>query len=263
MNELITIHSDNGKRTVSARDLHKFLDVRMDFSNWIKTRIVKYDFVEGHDYFTLNKKSERQILKEYYISTDAAKEISMLQNNIKGREARRYFIEAERALRELPAVSLPMNYLEALKALVSTDEMNICLKAENDSINKTLEVIKPAAEYGQKILNTTTLFTSTNIGQELGLSAVRLNKILRAQLNIIRRGTGDTDYEVKAKYLNEGFVDHITTPYKNTLGENKLKRSLRWTRKGFDWLCDNKDSILDPSKKSLKIISKPILYKGL
>ena len=167
-------------------------------------------------------------------------------------------------------IAIPQTFSEALRALADKSDdfdklanESKLLEIANNGLNKTLEVIKPAAEYGQKILNTTTLFTPTNVGQELGLSAVRLNKILRAQLNIIRRGTGDTDYEVKAKYLNEGLVDHITTPYKNTLGENKLKRSLRWTRKGFDWLCDNKDSILDPAKKSLKIISKPILYKGL
>ena len=171
---------------------------------------------------------------------------------------------------ETGMIKLPQTFSEALRALADKSDdfdklanESKLLEIANNGLNKTLEVIKPAAEYGQKILNTTTLFTTTNIGQELGLSAVRLNKILRAQLNIIRRGTGDTDYEVKAKYLNEGLVDHITTPYKNTLGENKLKRSLRWTRKGFDWLCDNKDSILDPAKKSLKIISKPILYKGL
>lgn len=34
-------------QTVSARELHAFLEVKRDFSNWIKDRINKYDFKEG------------------------------------------------------------------------------------------------------------------------------------------------------------------------------------------------------------------------
>ncbi len=40
------------KRFVSARELYKWLGVGRDFSNWIKDRIEKYDFVENLDYFT-------------------------------------------------------------------------------------------------------------------------------------------------------------------------------------------------------------------
>jgi len=39
------------KRFVNARELHKWLNVGRDFSNWIKDRIEKYDFVENFDYF--------------------------------------------------------------------------------------------------------------------------------------------------------------------------------------------------------------------
>lgn len=39
------------KRFVNARELHKWLNVGRDFSNWIKDRIEKYDFTENLDYF--------------------------------------------------------------------------------------------------------------------------------------------------------------------------------------------------------------------
>lgn len=38
--------------------------------------------------------------KDYFLSIDAAKEISMLQRTEKGKEARKYFIECERQLKE-------------------------------------------------------------------------------------------------------------------------------------------------------------------
>ncbi|MCK5510490.1 antA/AntB antirepressor family protein [Candidatus Parcubacteria bacterium] len=57
MNELINIKvvqkDFNGekKRFVNARELYQWLGVGRDFSNWIKDRIKKYDFVENLDYF--------------------------------------------------------------------------------------------------------------------------------------------------------------------------------------------------------------------
>lgn len=58
MNELIKIEKSNVGgdliETVNARELHQFLEVGKDFSNWIKNRIEQYGFVEGVDYL-INK----------------------------------------------------------------------------------------------------------------------------------------------------------------------------------------------------------------
>ena len=57
MNEIINIKvvqktiDDEKKRFVNARELHKWLKVGRDFSNWIKDRIEKYNFMEGKDFF--------------------------------------------------------------------------------------------------------------------------------------------------------------------------------------------------------------------
>lgn len=37
-------------QTVNARELHVFLEVGKDFSNWIKDRIDQYDFLENQDF---------------------------------------------------------------------------------------------------------------------------------------------------------------------------------------------------------------------
>lgn len=57
--ELIRIStSENGNQVVSARELHKFLESRRDFSNWIKDRIEKYGFVENQDFEVFNNFGE-------------------------------------------------------------------------------------------------------------------------------------------------------------------------------------------------------------
>lgn len=79
--------------TCNARELHSFLEVGKHFRTWIQDRIAKYNFVEGQDYVTVESlsrpdlgtaKSRAQITKEYHISTDMAKELSMVENNEKG-----------------------------------------------------------------------------------------------------------------------------------------------------------------------------------
>lgn len=96
-------------QTCNARELHAFLEVKRDFSNWIKDQIQKYDFVENEDFvkisseITLTNFGERDIPEkfgqakiDYFLTLDMAKELAMVSRTAKGKEARKYFIECER-----------------------------------------------------------------------------------------------------------------------------------------------------------------------
>ncbi|EEY6553292.1 phage antirepressor Ant [Escherichia coli] len=99
---------------VNARDLHEFLEVRRDFSTWIKNRITEYGFAVDVDYILVHQnggikgRGGDRRSKEYHLTLDTAKELAMVERNEKGRQIRRYFIECEKKLRQslLPA---PMN----------------------------------------------------------------------------------------------------------------------------------------------------------
>lgn len=56
MEEIIKITERDGRRAVSARELHKFLESKQDFSTWIKSRIEKYGFTENQDFVTAPQK---------------------------------------------------------------------------------------------------------------------------------------------------------------------------------------------------------------
>lgn len=101
--------------TVDGRALHGVLGVRRDFSTWMKGRISKYGFAQGHDFEIFSKSDENSEIDspvlgnqkkrggdrrslEYRCSLDMGKELCMVENNEKGRMARRYFIECERRL---------------------------------------------------------------------------------------------------------------------------------------------------------------------
>lgn len=127
--ELIKVTTtENGSQVVSARELHEFLGSKQDFSTWIKARIDKYGFVSEVD-FTLHKFMEGKVWKhEYILTIDVAKELAMVEGNEKGRQARRYFIECEKKLREVvtkPMTTAQMFALQAKAMLEMEERMNV------------------------------------------------------------------------------------------------------------------------------------------
>lgn len=101
---MIQVKNDGeGKQIVSARDLHEYLGVGRDFTTWIKERIEKYQFEENTDFtivssFHQNGGKGGRPKTDYVLRLDMAKELSMIENNDRGREARKYFIECEKKL---------------------------------------------------------------------------------------------------------------------------------------------------------------------
>ena len=72
--------------TVNARELHGFLGVGKDFSNWVKDRIHQCCFEEGRDYVTtlsasFGAKGQGRPAKDYAISLDMAKELAMFRES--------------------------------------------------------------------------------------------------------------------------------------------------------------------------------------
>ena len=92
---LINIREENGKQTVSARELHEKLEIESKFNDWF-SRMLKYGFQENVDYVAITQKKvtaqgNESTYFEYYISIDMAKEICMIQRSEIGRKFRQYF----------------------------------------------------------------------------------------------------------------------------------------------------------------------------
>lgn len=107
--ELIRINSnrigEEVKETVDARELHDFLCITSKFADWIKNRINDFDFVENQDFVTFSKNLENGgKSKEYALTLDMAKELSMVERNALGKRARQYFIECERRAKRQPDI---------------------------------------------------------------------------------------------------------------------------------------------------------------
>ncbi|WP_410472066.1 antA/AntB antirepressor family protein [Faucicola mancuniensis] len=134
-------------QAVNARELHGFLEVGRDFSNWIKDRIVKYEFTENVDYVRVAKNGVgiNQGFQpiDYYISLDMAKELAMVENNEQGKTARKYFIECERKAKQPLNLENPIVLRDLL---LSYTEKNIALIAENEILTKAIDNVTNTAD---------------------------------------------------------------------------------------------------------------------
>lgn len=108
MNEIISIYKNviaaDEVKTVNARHLHEFLEIGKDFSTWIKDRVQQFSFIQNVDFVVVTESGENSIggrpMKDYMITLDMAKELSMVERSVKGKEARQYFIGCEKLLLE-------------------------------------------------------------------------------------------------------------------------------------------------------------------
>ena len=109
------------QQTVNARELHAFLEVQTRFNDWIKNRVDEYGFIENQDFITFTENlvnGGRRI--EYALSLDMAKELSMVERNAKGKQARQYFIDCEKRL----SGSMKIDFndpLQAAKAFIEAE----------------------------------------------------------------------------------------------------------------------------------------------
>ncbi|HBK1654713.1 TPA: antA/AntB antirepressor family protein [Campylobacter coli] len=90
-----------GAFPANVKNLFYFLEIDTKFADWINRRINHYDFIENQDYIIELVYTKGRPRKEYYVTLDMAKELCMVENNEKGRQARRYFIECEKRLKNL------------------------------------------------------------------------------------------------------------------------------------------------------------------
>lgn len=101
MEELIKVATNaQGSQVVSAKELHDFLGFdKSQWSRWAKKNIVDNLFaIENEDWVGFDIVSKGNKTKDYAISLDFSKRLSMMARTEKGEQARRYFIECEKKL---------------------------------------------------------------------------------------------------------------------------------------------------------------------
>lgn len=259
MKELIKITENAGRQIVSARELHQFLEVKSQFIHWAK-RMFAYGFTENQDYLlvgqkrpTNNPKNPFTTENDYALTLDAAKQISMIQKNKKGQEARQYFIECEKKLNEGSAVSdmIPATkdqmILEAMRELIFRVEVR---DRKINAQDKVIKALQPDAEFAQDVLKSESAFLTTTIAAELQISALKLNAFLADHK--VQFHTSDRNWVLFAKYQGRGFTKTRTHKHKKTDGTIATTLVTVWTERGRRFIHELWKAAHEDQGKSLE-----------
>lgn len=236
MQELIAVNPSHvsGQEipTVNARDLHSFLECKKDFSSWIKDRIAKYGFEENQDFVVFTQIGENlnggRPAIDYHLTLDMAKELSMVERNDKGKQARQYFLACERkALASVQPASqfaIPETLSEALR--LAADAID-----HNKRLEQQIIADRPKVQALDRIAKADGMENITNTAKALQVRPKDLFEYLSAHQWIYRRpgGKGWIAYQTR---IQQGLLTHKVTTVQLSDGTERMIESVLVTPKG-------------------------------
>lgn len=233
MNELINITlNDNHEPVVSGRQLHEALEVKTPYDKWFP-RMTGYGFTENEDFSTfLSQSTGGRRATDHVINLDMAKEIAMIQRTDKGKEVRKYFIQVEKDFNSPEKIMA--------RALIMADNKIKLLESQNENLLIELEEANKNADYLDLILQTKDSLTITQIAQDYGISARKMNQLLK-QERIQRIVNGQ--WVLYAKYLGKGYISSRTFDYEGKDGKIHSNVTTVWTQLGRRFLYDKLKAI--------------------
>lgn len=182
MNDLIKVNYDSERPMVSARELHRFLEVGTHFKDWFP-RMCEYGFTENIDFCSiLSESTGGRPSTGYQITIPMAKELCMLQRTEKGKQARLYFISLENAWN-----TPEMVMARALKLA----ESNIAsLRLANSKLSVANAVMQPKADYFDELVDRNLLTNFRDTAKELKVGEKSFIKFLLDKKFIYRDSRG-------------------------------------------------------------------------
>jgi antA/antB antirepressor domain protein len=228
MKELIKITEQNGTKAVSARELYEFLGYnKAVWSRWYQKNIIDNEFAfENIDYQTLNIMLNGNETKDFALSIEFAKKISMMARTEKGEEARRYFIECEK-LAQNPVSNL--SKIDLAQMVIESEREKERLQIQNQLQSEELQKQAPKVAYYEEVLQSQSTYNTNQIAKELGTSAITLNKKLR-DLGVQYKQGGT--WLLYHKYQNKGYTKTQTYPFVDSNGNTQTSMQTVWTEEG-------------------------------
>ena len=237
MQELIHIDphkiGDDIINSVNARDLHGFLEVQKDFSDWIKVQIERARLVEHRDFEVfpfLGEKSGGRPRTDYYLTLDAAKHIGMMSGTDKGFEIRDYFIECERRVQTLATKPANLSRLEILTMAIEAEKKVQELSCTVEAQAEDIAAMEPKAAFCDAVSRADDTHTVTEAAKILGTGQNRLFDWLKDQKYLYVCGNGYMPFQ---DYLDNGLFRVTEQHYEDQHGRDRIYAKVLVTGKGM------------------------------
>ena len=218
MNELIKVEVKNGEQLVSGRELHKFLGIGTEYMKWF-SRMTNYGFIENVDFIVIVKNDEDDTAfggirksTDHLIKLNMAKEISMLQRNEKGKEARTYFIKCEEAWNSPEMILARANQIQSRMIEDYAKKIKV--------LENKIQEDKPKVEFYNDVTDSKHTCDMQTVAKVLNFRGVGRNtlfEILRNE-NILQ-----PDNKPYQKFVDAGWFRLIETKYNDEMsGELRI-----------------------------------------
>lgn len=249
MNALIPINYDAEQPAVSARDLHRALNVQSRFSRWFDTN--KELFVEGEDFnkctssTVVNNGAVRQ-LEDYEITVLMAKHLAMMSRTEKGKQIRDYLIDIEKAWNTPEQI-----FARALKMADKTIES---LKSDNAALLADNRRMKPKEIFADAVATSKTSILVGELAKILKQNGADIgqNKLfawMREKGYLIKRKGSDYNMPTQ-KSMEMGLFEIKETSITKPDGSTHISKTTKVTGKGQIYFT-NKFAAKDKEAKSL------------
>ena len=242
MDSLIKVSYDNDRPTVSARELHDFLEVKTAYKDWFP-RMCDYGFSEGTDFNPLKNEQVRQegnrmvsrMIDDAQLTIDMAKEICMLQRNDRGKQARQYFLQLEKDWNSPEKVMA--------RALQIANQKLQVLETENAQQKQLIAEYSPKVSYYDVVLQTKDALSASEIAKDYRKSAKWLNNLLHDK-GVQYKQSGI--WLLYQKYAEQGYTRSKTHTYSGDDGQQHSRLHTYWTQKGRLFIYDllKKDGVI-------------------
>lgn len=231
MNNLITLSQgtigEAQVQTVNARDLHSFLEVGTAFKDWISRRIADYAFEKGKDFCSFLSESQGgRPAKDYHLTLDMAKELSMVERNEKGKQARQYFIECERQVKQVPVNSAALSRMQLIQLAMEAEQEKLQLEAR-------VAELAPKVEVHDRIADAEGSLTLRETANTLRIPERKFVLWLQ-QHDWVYRRAGHKSLLGYADKVKAGYLYLKQTPIRDVhTGEERLSEQVRVTPLGL------------------------------
>ena len=233
MENLIEVKvNENQEPIVSGRELHEFLGIATPYKKWFD-RMVEYGFSENIDFVAVGQKCPianggYQEVIDHAIKLDMAKELSMIQRNERGKQARQYFIQVEKDWNS-PDKIMARALIVANKTIESK---NLVIKKQT----KEIEENKPKVIFADAVTASEKSILVGELAKILKQNGVetgerRLFEWLRKHNYLIRRKGSDYNMPTQ-KSMNMGLFQVKETAVTHSDGHVTVNKTAKVTGKG-------------------------------
>lgn len=254
MNEIVYRGKSNQPLTNSKLVAEVFGKEHKHVREAIKKLLTTAENSTVHQMFSestyLNGQNKEQPM--FVMNQDGFTLLAMGFNGKKAMEFKLKYIEAFNAMKrqiDQSKPSVPQNYLETLKSLVKSEEEKqqlalenrkqqqeiLTISKENMELGNKITEMLPKVSYYDQILQSNATMTVTQIAQDYGMSAIKLNLLLSdMKIQHKMRGQGI----LYGQFLTGGYVHSRAVDIIRSDGRHDVKYNTEWTTKGRIFLYE-------------------------